>query len=150
MKFSKERGFTLIEMLVVIGIIAVLLGTLTTYYTSAQKKARDAQRRSDIKQISTALESYRQDTSNSQYPAALPACDSALTNTGATVTYMKKTPCDPKDATPTTKYGYSPDNTNITFALCACLENPTVSDGACTSCSGYTCASSKCAVVTGP
>ncbi len=52
------RGFTLIELLVVIAVIGALSSIVVVTFPAAQKRARDAQRKSDIKQYQTALESY--------------------------------------------------------------------------------------------
>lgn len=49
--FQKQQGFTLIEFLVVIAIIGILSGIALTSLSTARKKARDAQRLSDIRQI---------------------------------------------------------------------------------------------------
>lgn len=51
-----KKGYTLLELLVVIGIIAVLIGFGTVSYSTAQKKARDAKRRADLKAIQNAFE----------------------------------------------------------------------------------------------
>lgn len=53
-----SKGFTLLEILVVIGIIAVLLGFASASYSTAQKKARDAKRSEDMKSVQHALEQY--------------------------------------------------------------------------------------------
>jgi len=55
-KFQVKKGFTLLEMLVVIGIISVLVSIGFVSYSTAQKKARDAKRQSDLKSFQTALE----------------------------------------------------------------------------------------------
>ena len=57
-KFQIHKGFTLLEMLVVIGIIAVLIGMGAVSYSTAQRKARDAKRKSDLKAIQNSLEQY--------------------------------------------------------------------------------------------
>ena len=49
-------GFTLVELLVVISIIAVLSVIGVTVFSGVQKSARDAKRRGDIDAISKALE----------------------------------------------------------------------------------------------
>ncbi len=51
------RGaFTLLEMLVVIGIISIMLGVASVSYSTAQKKARDAKRKTDLHAMQNALE----------------------------------------------------------------------------------------------
>jgi general secretion pathway protein G len=56
-----KKGFTLIELLVVIAIIGMLSALLVPNFMGARERARDAQRKSDLKQIQKALEMYRQD-----------------------------------------------------------------------------------------
>jgi len=55
---KETRGFTLIELLVVIAIIGLLATMAVVSFGGAQKKARDARRKADIRQISKALELY--------------------------------------------------------------------------------------------
>lgn len=58
---KSNRGFTLLELLVVM----VILGTLVTIglrsFTSSQMKARDARRKEDLIQVTTALELFHSD-----------------------------------------------------------------------------------------
>ncbi|MFH1582901.1 MAG: type II secretion system protein [Candidatus Falkowbacteria bacterium] len=56
-----KRGFTLIELLVVISIIGFLASASMLMFNSARIKARDAKRRTDLKQISTVLQMYYDD-----------------------------------------------------------------------------------------
>ncbi|CAN5158326.1 hypothetical protein BH11PAT1_BH11PAT1_3180 [soil metagenome] len=88
-KTPLKKGFTLIELLVVIAIIGILAAvTLAAIDPFGQfKKARDAQRKSDLKQIQTALELYNQDVGS--YPDAV-LFDSPWG------TYMQKVPQDPE------------------------------------------------------
>jgi len=62
------QGFTLIELLVVISIIGILASIAMVSYTGAQRQARDTQRKSDIKQYQTSLETYA-GRNNSLYPS---------------------------------------------------------------------------------
>ena len=64
-----KNGFTLLELLIVIAIIGILVAMGTASYSTAQKKARDATRRGDMKAIQNAFEQYYADNDGS-YPAS--------------------------------------------------------------------------------
>ncbi|KKP51967.1 MAG: Type IV pilus biogenesis protein PilE [Candidatus Roizmanbacteria bacterium GW2011_GWA2_33_33] len=51
-----KKGFTLLEMLVVIGIIAILVSMGFASYSTVQKKARDAKRQGDLKAAQQVME----------------------------------------------------------------------------------------------
>jgi prepilin-type N-terminal cleavage/methylation domain-containing protein len=53
-----KRGFTLIELLVVIAIIGVLSSVVLASLGTARAKANDAKIRTDLRQVSTALQLY--------------------------------------------------------------------------------------------
>ncbi|MBS9784442.1 prepilin-type N-terminal cleavage/methylation domain-containing protein [Candidatus Gracilibacteria bacterium] len=57
------KGFTLIELMIVIAIIGILAVTLVPQLTGAQGKARDTGRISSLKNASTALVQYQNDYS---------------------------------------------------------------------------------------
>ncbi len=83
------RGFTLVELMVTIGIMALLTGIITANLTSSRKKARDAKRISDIGQIQLALELVF-DRCNT-YPA--------VTGSGATQTISTANVCTTSSGT---------------------------------------------------
>ena len=58
-----QKAFTLLELLVVIGVIGILLSLITVSFTNAQKQSRDTRRRQDIVAIQNALEQYYSQTS---------------------------------------------------------------------------------------
>ena len=71
MNKMNKKGFTLVELLVVIVIIGLLSTLAIVALNSARAKARDAKRVSDIKQLQTAYELYFND--QNKYPPAATA-----------------------------------------------------------------------------
>ncbi len=124
-----KTGFTLIELLVVIAIVGVLTALSLPNFVLSRQRARDAQRKSDIRQVQKALELYKQDKSPISYPTSVVwsalTCGSPWT-TGSN-TYMNKFPCDPLTAT---KYSYTVNPSDSTrYTLYGCLENASDTDG---------------------
>ena len=73
----KIAGFTLVELLVVAGVLAALGTLVMISFTGARSSARDTQRKSDIKQYQTALEQFA-NRNNSLYPGT----NDTIINTG--------------------------------------------------------------------
>ncbi len=115
------KGFTLIELLLVLAIIGILTTFLMANFLGVKARARDAQRKSDLRQIQAALEQYRAD--QGIYPLSL-SCGGALQSPDGTTVYMEKIPCDPLSGAP---YIYNANTTGptagTTYTLTACLEN---------------------------
>jgi prepilin-type N-terminal cleavage/methylation domain-containing protein len=114
MKIPKlKRGFTLLELLIVISIIAILVGLSSVSYTTAQKKTRNSKRRGDMKSVQNAFEQY-----NSINTGYFANC-----TTMATGSLPNGLPTDPKNAAPYT-YSFSCPDT-ATYCVCANLEGET-------------------------
>lgn len=58
---SKETGFTIVELLVVIVVIAILATISAVVYSGAQARARDSIRKNDLAEIKKALFLYNVD-----------------------------------------------------------------------------------------
>jgi len=56
-----SKGFTLVELLVVMAILGILVSLVAGNFRSSQIRGRDAQRKSDLKQIATSFELFYQD-----------------------------------------------------------------------------------------
>jgi len=121
---SSNKGFSLIELLVVLGIMAVLTGLIAFNFNAARSRSRDLQRKNDLKELRTALELYKND--NQQYPSS--ADYSALIGTLSAAGYIKSTLQDPKltltgDPESWEEYAYATESPYATYSLSVCLEN---------------------------
>lgn len=131
---TSNTGFTLIELLIVMAVMAILATIAIFSYSGPQKKARDAQRKSDLKQYQVAIEELA-NTQNGLYPS--PAIKDAsgrvkITTELCIPAYFSKVvtycPDDPK-ASSTVYYKYisnaSDNGNNATdYLLYAKLEAP--------------------------
>jgi prepilin-type N-terminal cleavage/methylation domain-containing protein len=67
----RPAGFSLVEMLTVLAIIAILIGIILAAISGVMRTAGRDRARSEIKTMESALESYKSDNGN--YPAPGPA-----------------------------------------------------------------------------
>lgn len=109
----RSAGFTLVELLVVITIIAILSVIGITVFTGTQKGARDTQRRGDVEAISKAFEVNA--TTGTATPYAVPQ---------ATWFASGGIPKDPQGGEYFWNAAQSvPTAISATYVVCAKLEN---------------------------
>lgn len=131
------EGFTLIEMLVVVSLVGVLATLVLANMAGARARARDTQRKSDLRQIESALRLYYNDLG--KFPennasgqivgcGVVPsACEWGVDEfVASNQTYMKVIPNDPL---PDGTYYYTRSDLD-SFVLSACLENKSDDKGA--------------------
>jgi len=114
------------ELIVVMAILAIVTVGLYGNFTSSQKKGRDAQRKSDLRQIQNALEAYANDN-NGLYPVSTSEGKILDISWGSefndpdesTTIYIKVLPQDPKGI----DYYYQVSTDYTKYQLYACLEN---------------------------
>ncbi len=130
-----NKGFTLVELLVVIAIIGVLSTLVMANFIGIRQRARDAQRKADLRQIQSALEIYRADigsyktTAVGTYYLNTSVCPGSSSFVSGNNTYMQSVPCDPSGSgvyNGGNYYYYS--NNGTTYTLAACIENTGDSD----------------------
>ncbi len=104
---KNKKGFTLVELMIVITVIAILATIGVMSFTRVQKQARDTRRKGDLRALYTALQAYYTENQFS-YPAAL----STLVPI-----FVPNVPLDP---IPAQSYGYSYGT--YSYSLCAQTE----------------------------
>ena len=83
MRASKQKGFTIVELLVVIVVIAVLAAVTVVAYNGIQRRAQAAAVSSSLNHVAKKLRLYQVD--NGMYPAAL--TDVGVTDDAVTYQY---------------------------------------------------------------
>ena len=78
---EKTKGFTLLELLVVITIIGILATVLMASFATARENARDEVRKNDLKALQLAIELYK--SQNGTYPARGCGATSGWTGPGS-------------------------------------------------------------------
>lgn len=100
-----SRGFTLLEMVIVLGIIAILLGSAISLLKGLPRVAENQRVESDFRAISSALQAYK--VSAGTYPTnaqGLQALVSAPEHASRWVKIMDKLPTDPWGSAYTYKF----------------------------------------------
>jgi general secretion pathway protein G len=131
---EKRTGFTLIELLVVVSLIGVLATLVLANLNAARQRGRDAQRKSDLRNIQTALRLYYNDYN--KYPDGTSTiygcggdgtseCDWGDSFESGIQTYMSTLPDDPLSDV---SYSYQQIDADD-YILTACLENPSDEKG---------------------
>ncbi|MDD2483190.1 MAG: type II secretion system protein [Candidatus Shapirobacteria bacterium] len=122
-KNKKNKGFTLFELLVSISIIGILTALASVAFSGAQKKARDARRLEDVKNIQTAAEQYYSQSPTYSYPATYVAGNTWTPVAGGTAV-LESYPNDPKGAAYGSYACASGATCNTTgYCICALMEN---------------------------
>lgn len=116
---TNQRGFTFVELLVVITIIGVIFASGIVAFTSITIRSRDTRRRADLESIRQSLEMCRSLIGN--YPTAIYDVGGLSCSASGPV-LMTKVPTDPKpDTNCSTNYVYSRSSATV-YTLTSCQE----------------------------
>jgi len=119
MNYHKQKGFTLVELMIVITVILILSAVAIMTLNSSRAKARDSKRLSDVRRLQTALEFFNADENSYPIydkielglPNSVKLCNRSAgsfidASANCQITYMDGVPADPL---PASKLIYSSD-----------------------------------------
>ncbi len=119
---KNNSGFTLLEIIVTVGIIAILSTVALISFQSTRVAARDTKRLSDFNTLAAALQTYYQQTG--AYPTIL-ANGTALKSPDGQTTYLSAIPKNPSpradNGCPNSDYTYTVTSSNKWFEVVSCL-----------------------------
>lgn len=115
---KNAKGFTFIELMLVIVITGILAALISGNFITSLKKGRDARRKGDLEQIQRALELYYED--NKAYPTSITFGDSLCQTDpcASSKVYMQKVSVDPNGG-----YNYEYESDGTYYRLYSCIEN---------------------------
>lgn len=93
---KKSKGFTLIEVLIVVAILAILILMALFAYRTQIAKGRDARRKADLDRMQKAFEDYYND--EGCYPSPDEITSGFFICRGDFFTYFSELPCDPQNS----------------------------------------------------
>lgn len=101
----RKNGFTLVELIIVVGIISILVVLAISYFRGQIFKGNDARRKADLNRIKIAIEEYEKD--HNCYPP--PEILECKPGTGLRP-YLEQIPCDPNTGG---SYPYENDGSDV-------------------------------------
>jgi prepilin-type N-terminal cleavage/methylation domain-containing protein len=126
MNKNRQKGFTLLELLIVVAIIGLLASLILVGLTAFRTRGRDARRVADLKQVQNGLEVYYTKNlrypCNSNYAGALDSWEgltTILTTGGIGISQISQDPLGENSS-----YGYATNESCQNYVMVAGLEDP--------------------------
>ena len=126
---NKSKGFTIVELLIVIVVIGILATLVIVTFTGIQQKARNSQRQTDINALDSHIEAYN--ASNGYYPTLANLNDSTFRTTnmkGLDPAALQ----DPKDSSATPQLVATPTASRYSYEV-----SPSGCDNVTTTCDSF-------------
>lgn len=95
MSLKHYRGFTLVELLIVIVILGILAAVVIARFGGATRETRESSMKGNLKTIRGSLEAYKANSRSNNYPTVLDDLWDGTASDVDSKTFLERIPTDP-------------------------------------------------------
>jgi prepilin-type N-terminal cleavage/methylation domain-containing protein len=94
-KLRSKKGFTLVELLIVIVILGILAAIVIARFAGATKESKESNLKGNLRTIRASLETYKANSKSNSYPPTLNDLWNGTNSDVDSKTFLERIPIDP-------------------------------------------------------
>ena len=94
-KLRSKKGFTLVELLIVIVILGILAAIVIARFAGATKESKESNLKGNLRTIRASLETYKANSKSNNYPTTLGDLWTGTSTDVDSKTFLERIPIDP-------------------------------------------------------
>ena len=92
---KNQKGFTLVELLIVIVILGILAAIVIARFAGATKESKEANLKGNLRTLRAAIETFKANSKSNSYPPTIDALWQGTLSDVDNKTFLERTPIDP-------------------------------------------------------
>jgi prepilin-type N-terminal cleavage/methylation domain-containing protein len=101
---KNKKGFTLVELLIVIVILGILAAIVIARFAGATKESKEANLKGNLRTLRASIETFKANSKSNSYPPTLNDLWQGTLSDVDSKTFLERTPIDPFYRTNTTAF----------------------------------------------
>ena len=94
-KLRNKKGFTLVELLIVIVILGILAAIVIARFAGATKESKESNLKGNLRTLRSSLETFKANSKSNSYPPTLDDLWKGTTSDVDSKTFLERIPIDP-------------------------------------------------------